>query len=170
MINLKIFEQTKSGYCGPAALQTVLWFYNLKKNEKELGRLCKTTVKEGTKPVDLIEAVKSMGWHGFWKENATIQDLKYFLKLGKPILVDWFSLYGEHYEGHYSVIIGIDGDYIYLADPEIGKARKILIDAFLKVWFDYDGSHLKNAKRLYFGWLFVVLPQEIEFKIKGNYF
>jgi predicted double-glycine peptidase len=170
MIKLKIFEQTKSGYCGPAALRTVLWFYGFKKSEKELGRLCKTTAKEGTKPEDLIEAVKLIGWHGFWKEKASISDIKYFLKQGRPVLVDWFSLYGEHYEGHYSSIIGMDKKYIYLADPEIGQTRKILAEAFLKVWFDYDGSNIKNARRLYFGWMLAPAPIKIKAGLKGNYF
>lgn len=89
-------------------------------------------------------------------------------------MVDWFSLYGEHYEGHYSVAVDIDRKYIYLADPEIGKIRKILIEAFKKVWFDFEGPHLKNANRLYFGWMFVPSPKMINFragsKIKGHYF
>jgi predicted double-glycine peptidase len=174
MIKFKIFEQTKTGYCGPAALRAILNFYGLKISEQALGRKSKTSIKEGTDPENLITAVKSFGWHGFWKENATVSDIRYFLKQGKPVLVDWFSLYGEHYEGHYSVIIGMDNQYIFLADPEIGRIRKVLKEAFKKVWFDFEGPHIKNAKRLYFEWMLVPSPKKLDFragsKIKGHYF
>ena len=170
MIKLKIFEQTKTGYCGPAALRTILNFYGFKISEQGLGRKSGTSAREGASPESLIGAVKSLGWHGFWKENSTIGDIRYFLKKRKPVLVDWFSLYGEHYEGHYSVIIGIDRQHIYLADPEIGRARKILIEAFKKVWFDFEGPHIKNARRIYYEWMFVPSPEKLKFKIKGYYF
>ena len=170
MIKLKIFEQIKTGYCGPSALRAILNFYGLKISEQALGKKSRTSAKEGTDPESLIAAVKSLGWHGFWKEDGNIEDIKHFLKQEKPVLVDWFSLYGEHYEGHYSVIIGADKQYIYLVDPEIGRTRKILIEAFKKVWFDFEGPHIKNAKRIYYEWMFVPSPEKLEYRIKGRYF
>jgi len=170
MIKLKIFEQAKTGYCGPSALRSILNFYGLRISEQALGKKSKTSVKNGTSPRNLIAAVKSLSWHGFWKENSTIADIRYFLRQKKPVLVDWFSLYGEHYEGHYSVIFSIDKEYIYLADPEIGQARRILTEAFRKVWFDFEGPYIKNAKHFYFEWMFVPSPAKLERKIKGHYF
>ena len=46
-------------------------------------------------------------------------------------------------DGHYSVVIGLDDEYIYLQDPEIGGERKIKRENFMKVWFDFTGYYLK---------------------------
>jgi predicted double-glycine peptidase len=170
MIKLTIFEQTKTGYCGPAALRMILDFYGFVISEQALGRICRTSVRAGTSPENMINGINSLGWHGFWKENSGLADVKYFLKQERPVLIEWFSLYGESYEGHYSVIIGLDKQYIYLADPEIGRVRKILVESFKKVWFDFEGPHLKHARRIYYEWMLVPSPDQLAKNIKGHYF
>ena len=65
-----------------------------------------------------------------------------------PVIVDWFTRgrcdYGESEvaDGHYSVVIGLDDEYIYLQDPEIGGERKIKRNDFMKVWFDFAGEYI----------------------------
>lgn len=166
MIRLKIFEQTKTGYCGPSSLQMVFWHYGLKLGEKQVAEKCKTTKKWGTSEESLIEAIKQFGWHGFFKEGGSIGDLKYFINKNKPVILAWFS----EYEGHYSVAVGVDKKFIYLADPEIGKINKISINEFKKIWFDFDGDSVKNPGKWHFEWLLVPTPTEQKYKIKGHYF
>ena len=63
------------------------------------------------------------------------------------MIVDWFSRGRIDYplsaiaDGHYSVIIGLNDDHIYLQDPEIGGLREISRNDFMKVWFDFKGEH-----------------------------
>jgi len=166
MLKLKIFEQTKTGYCGPAALKMAFWFYGLKASEKELAKRAKTTQKMGTGPANMIRAVKSFDWHGFWKEGGKVEDLKYFIKQGKPVVVDWFSVD----EGHYSVAVGLDKKFVYLADPEFGKTKRLPTRCFKNVWFDFEGPYTKHLKKCHFGWLLVPTPKRIRYKIRGNYF
>ena len=45
-------------------------------------------------------------------------------------------------DGHLSVVVGLDGEHIYLQDPEIGKLRKIARSDFMKVWFDFTGEYI----------------------------
>jgi len=167
MIKLKrIFRQSRPGYCGPAALLSVLRFYGLGISEHELVRRCRATIDKGTNHKNIIRGLRSLGWHGFWKENGTISELRYFIKQNKPVVVDWFA----EDDGHYSVVIGLDRKFIYLADPEEGKKRKILISKFKKIWFDFEGDSLKEAKKIYFEWFLTPTLKRVQYKIKGHYF
>lgn len=66
-----------------------------------------------------------------------------------PVIVDWFTRGRQDYtdsevaDGHYSVVIGLDDEHIYLQDPEIGGERKIKRDDFMKVWFDFTGHQIE---------------------------
>jgi predicted double-glycine peptidase len=65
-----------------------------------------------------------------------------------PVIVNWFTRGRIDYpeedvpDGHYSVVVGLDEEFIYLQDPEIGKLRKIEREDFMKVWFDFKGKYI----------------------------
>ncbi len=86
------------------------------------------------------------------KNNASLSDIKEWLNKGVPVIVDWFtrgrSDYGdsEVADGHYSVVVGLDKNNIYLQDPEIGGLRKIKRDDFMRVWFDFKGDRITTWK------------------------
>ncbi len=165
MIKLKIFEQTK-GMCGPASLRMVFDYYGLKLSEKELAQKSGASVSKGASPDDLIKAVKSSDWHGFFKEGGRLKELEYFVSRNMPVVVDWFS----EYEGHYSVVTGVDRKFVYLADPEFGRINKIFRDRFLNVWFDFEGPYIRHSKKLHFGWMLVPSPEKLLKKFRGTYF
>ena len=83
------------------------------------------------------------------KNEAGFEDIERWLKKGVPVIVDWFTRGRQDYDdsevadGHYSVVIGLDDEYIYLQDPETGGERKIDREDFMKVWFDFTGYYLK---------------------------
>ncbi len=165
MLKIRIFEQSK-GMCGPSSLRMVFDYWGLKLTEKELAKKSGAKAEKGVNPDNMIKAVKSLGWHGFFKEGGKLKELEYFVSQKMPVVVDWFS----EDEGHYSVVIGIDKKFVYLADPEFGRINKIPAGRFLNVWFDFEGPDIKHAKKLYFGWLLAFGPDLIKEKIKGNYF
>ncbi len=74
----------------------------------------------------------------FIKDFSEISDIKKFINKKIPVIVDWFS--GD--EGHYSVIVGIGKDSIYLQDPELGHVRSMRLRTFKRVWFDFPGKYL----------------------------
>jgi predicted double-glycine peptidase len=47
-------------------------------------------------------------------------------------------------DGHYSIVVGLDKQYIYLQDPEIGGLRQLARDDFMKVWFDFRGEYITS--------------------------
>ena len=162
MLKLKPLRQT-SGFCGPAALKIVLDYYGFKISEARLAKIIMAKRKTGTKPRQMTEGLKFLGYHGFWKENGKIKDLEYFIKLGLPIIVNWFSCL----EGHYSVVVGLEKGNIVLMDPEIAKARKVPVKVFEKIWWDFERPY---AKKWHFKWFLVPTLKKKAFKIEGNYF
>jgi ABC-type bacteriocin/lantibiotic exporter with double-glycine peptidase domain len=151
MLSVKPFQETLSaGMCGPASLKIVLKYYGLEKNEKELAELCKADKVLGVKAEAIKSAAESLGFQVEIKNESNFREIESWLNKDVPVIVDWFTRGRTDYtdedvaDGHYSVVIGLDNNYIYLQDPEIGKIRKLAKDDFMAVWFDFTGEHIKT--------------------------
>ncbi|MBI5064796.1 C39 family peptidase [Candidatus Woesearchaeota archaeon] len=132
MLKLKPHIQELKDSCGPACLKIILDYYGIKKSEKSLIKLCKTT-KEGTSIENLVKAAKKFSLSVFIKKNASIEDLKKHFHQKIPVIVDWFL----EDDGHYAIVAKIDKRNIYLQDPSMGKIRKISLKKFNRIWFDF---------------------------------
>lgn len=155
LLPVKPFQETlNKGYCGPASLKMVLDFYGVKKSEKELARLCSTDPELGTNAEGLKKAAESFGLKVEIKDNASFEDIENYLSKKIPVIVDWFTRGRADYsdsevaDGHYSVVVGLDKENIYLQDSEIGNLRTIRREDFLKVWFDFTGEYLKSWEEM----------------------
>lgn len=155
MLNVKPFRQSPA-YCGPACLKMVLEYYGIKKNEKELAKLSGATPQEGIDAKGLVKAAKALGFKAFFKDFSEIKDIRsYVLEKKIPVIVDWFSAD----DGHYSVTVDIDKDNIYLQDPELGAIRKMDLETFKRVWFDFSGNFLKSKDQIVIRRMIVVYNQ-----------
>ncbi|MEK7578177.1 MAG: cysteine peptidase family C39 domain-containing protein [Patescibacteria group bacterium] len=143
MLDIKPFKQT-SGMCGPAALKMVLEYFGVKKSEKELGQLTHCSPDRGTEAEDIVEAAEQLGFSGLIKDMADFNDIREYLEKETPVIVDWFS----ENEGHYSVVVSIDEENIYLQDPEIGGIRKLPLKTFKRIWFDFPDAFIKSKNDL----------------------
>ncbi len=144
MINIKPLKQTNS-YCGPYCLKMVFDYYNLKISIKDIAKITKTSLSKtnlGTSPENMVKASRHFGFNSYYKEESSLEEIKKFVNLGIPAIVNWFS----EDEGHYSVVIGIDKNKIYFIDPEYGKKVSMSLINFQKVWFDYKGDIFKSKK------------------------
>ena len=136
--------------CGPASLKMVLAYYGMEKTESELAKLCETDPNLGTSSTGLKYAAESLGFKVEIKNNSTFDDIKSWLDKKVPVIVNWFTRGRIDYpesdvsDGHLSPVVGLDDEYIYLQDPEIGKLRKITRDDFMKVWFDFAGEYITS--------------------------
>jgi len=153
-ITIRIKRQ-RSDHCGPYALEAVLRFYGDKISPAALSRLCRTN-RHGTSPENLAAAARARGFTVKTKEWAEINDLIKELRRGFPPIVLWFS----ENEGHYSVIVGADRQFITLADPELGKNRKLSRSVFRRVWFDFSTSGPERHSRLYARWMMTIKPKK----------
>lgn len=155
MLKIKSFRQ-KKGFCGPASLKIVLDYFGVRKSEKELAELSGCAKSKGVGAENLLKTAKKLGFKGFIKDFSEISDIKkYVLKKKIPVIVDWFS----QDEGHYSVVVGINKKNIYLQDPELGKIRKLEIEKFKRIWFDFPGNFLKSKTEIIIRRMLVIYKQ-----------
>lgn len=133
------YRQSVPYSCGPAALKIVLEFLGTSLSEKELMRRAKTTFKNGTDPINLVLAVKTLGYKVVWKQNWTANEVKKMILDGQPIICN-FQFTPKYGEGHYAVIIGFTKNREFiLADPAFNDGfRKIKINKFMKQWYELE--------------------------------
>lgn len=145
IIYIKPFRQTPD-FCGPACVKMIAQRDGVLITEKEAIKLTGATKERGASGNDLKRALEKLGYHVFSKENGTpkdsLDDLRYYINRGIPVIVDWFC---EH-DGHYSIVVGIDKTdegNIVLRDPSFWRIRKMPIKEFMGVWLDYPGDYPK---------------------------
>lgn len=144
MLQIKPFRQ-KTGFCGPACLKMVLSYYGIEKTEKELAVIANTTKKDGTPESGMIDAAKNLGLNVELKNDCTMKDLEIYVKEKKiPVIVAWFS----EYVGHYSVVVDIDQENIYLMDPELGHMKAMTRARFKTLWFSFPDTFIKKKEDL----------------------
>jgi ABC-type bacteriocin/lantibiotic exporter with double-glycine peptidase domain len=150
ILKVKPFQETlHADMCGPASLKIVLEYYGVNKSEDELAQLCKVKKGWGVDDKGIKLAAEKLGFKVKIKNNSSFKDIEKWFKKEVPIIVDWFTKgrtdYGDSStaDGHYSVVMGLDDNFIYLQDPELGAIRKIERNNFMRVWFDFKGEYLK---------------------------
>jgi predicted double-glycine peptidase len=131
--------------CGPATMRAVLAFLQRRQvSEKQLARLMKTNSDVGTDPYDLCNAARQLGLWAETREQMGIDDLDDCVREGVAVIVlfqAWKDpqrpeAYQEDWaDGHYSAVIGVDRDNVYLEDPWVlGRIETIPRDEFMQRW------------------------------------
>lgn len=149
-------EREQPGLCGPYALRAVLKFHGDRVSIATLTQLCRATRARGTTPERLAAAARARGFRTRVNAWADFDGLAGSLRRGLPPIVLWFS----EDEGHYSAVAGLDRTSIALADPELGRVRKMPRNVFRRVWFDFSTSGPEKTSRLYARWMLVVEPKK----------
>ncbi|MCR4322652.1 MAG: cysteine peptidase family C39 domain-containing protein [Candidatus Azambacteria bacterium] len=161
MLKVKPFKQ-KTSFCGPASLKMVVGYYGLRIQERRIGKLAGCSVAHGTPAKGLLDAAKELGFRGIIKNSADLKDIKEYVEKKKmPVIVQWFSVD----EGHYSVVVGIDSENIYLQDPEVGYMKSLRVETFKRVWFDFPDTYLRTRADLVLRRMIVIFPSK-EFSSK----
>ena len=152
-LNVKPFQETlHANMCGPASLKILLSYYGIDKSEQVLAQLANVVHDVGIDDKSIARVAESLGFKVQIKNESSFSDIEEWLKRGVPVIVDWFTRGRSDYsdsevaDGHYSVVIGLDDEYIYLQDPEIGAVRKIKREDFMRVWFDFLGELIKSEE------------------------
>lgn len=179
MINIKPYQETLGqGVCGPAVLKMLLMYFDLEagnKSDMELAKACGTN-NLGTTTTQLTKAIRSFGLKCDEKFNSEFEDIEMALKRGNPVIVDWFTpgrkdeSDSEMPDGHYSIVVDLDENNIYLQDPGIGKMRTIPRDSFYRVWFDFDepnSDYIKDTKNVFLRYMAEVSKENL--KVQASY-
>ena len=149
LLPVKPFQETlRQSMCGPASLKIVFDYYGIEKSEAEIAKMCNVNVNLGTDDKTIKRVAEELRFKVEIKNNSTFEDIQSWLNKKVPVIVNWFTRGRADYkesevaDGHYSVVAGLDEEFIYLQDPEIGKLRKIDQKDFMKVWFDFTGKYI----------------------------
>ncbi|MDP3769693.1 MAG: cysteine peptidase family C39 domain-containing protein [bacterium] len=152
----------KYAYCGPACLQMVLEYFGIRETQKKIGKIAGTTITSGTSHKGMIRALRSFGFFPFAKHTtSTFNDIRKFVKKQNiPVIVNWYSAFEPPANGHYSVVTDIDRKTITLMDPEIRTSRKLTLEEFNQLWFDFDEdlAFKKPPIRTVFRWMLAAIP------------
>lgn len=148
---VKPFQETLHGsFCGPAVIKMILDFYGIQKTEVEIAVLSNKDDDLGIGAEDIKRVLENEGLKVEIKNFASFEDIQSILDKGAPVIVNWFTRGRYDYpedevaDGHYSVVVGLDKENIYLQDPEVGRVRTIPKEDFIRVWFDFTSDHIEK--------------------------
>lgn len=151
LLPVKPFQETlHSSFCGPAVIKMVLDYYGIEKTESEIAVMANKDEDLGISDQDIKRVLESFGLKVEIKNFASFEDIKSVLEKDVPVIVDWMTRGRSDYDedelvdGHNSVVVGLDEEYIYLQDPEVGRIRKLLKKDFIRVWFDFTTDHIEK--------------------------
>jgi predicted double-glycine peptidase len=147
LLAVPIVRQTTEHSCGPAALMSVLEYWQITSDsETTLHSLLETTPEFGTAPEKIVEAAARFGLRASMQADLQLSDLAAAVGRGETVIVNFQawpakesgrpSWQQDWEDGHYAVLIGLDGENAYLMDPWVGYgylSSSELVDR----WHDY---------------------------------
>lgn len=146
-------------YCGPTSLRMVLAYYDRdrEQSEEELARLVGATPEMGCNPQDLVRGAQKLGFSAEFREESTLEELERLVNKEKiPVIVDWLAPVGDHY----SVVVGVGPALITLADPYLGRRRRIPREAFLEHWIGYYHLPPRDLGDVFLRGMVIIKPEE----------
>jgi ABC-type bacteriocin/lantibiotic exporter with double-glycine peptidase domain len=158
------FRQSRA-MCGPACLKIVFRFFGRHVSESHIAKACRTSSKTGTTGSNLVKAAQRFGFDAELVDHSDFRTIAKWLRMGVPVIVDWMSTISSGRGcapmacGHYSVVCGLNSEYIVLQDPAIGRRRRVSRSSFLRVWYDFKLLFPKTADDLIIRRAIVVVPK-----------
>lgn len=140
MLPIRALQQTTSYTCGPAAIASLLHYYDRTGDELAIANEAKCTAEKGTSPENMVAWLQDNGFEVSWGEHGSLALLRANLERGVPTLVEWID-----YGGHWVLVVGYDtretetqrDDVIYFADPADGHdGTRDGLTAFNAIRFD----------------------------------
>lgn len=148
-LNIPFYKQDTTYTCGPAVLKMVFSLLGKFKSEEKLAKEAKTTRNDGTNHEGMIDAALQEKFYCYVNEGSSLDEVKYFINRGFPVVVDYTEPSGE--EGHYAVVSGHQNGHVMLNDPWNGKNFKLTDKEFTSRWHDGHGGHHRCER-----WIMVI--------------
>lgn len=152
-------RQSTSYTCSAAALLAVLAYYGVEAREDRLAKELGATPEAGAPPPALVRVARGQGLTAELREGLTVDDLRRETRAGHPVVIaiqawrDRPRRYQDNWEdGHYVVVIGVEGDTVVVEDPSLLGSRGVLTRAELEErWHDTDGKRRYLRMGIIFG-------------------
>lgn len=152
-------EQATDYTCSASALQAVLGYYNVDLPEPLLATELGATPKDGAPPDAIVRIARAHGLTAELRDGITRADLAAELAARHPTIVDlqaWAdsppkSWADDWEDGHYVVLVAIEGDTFVFEDPSLAGKRAVLTAGELDVrWHDEDGGRRHDHTAILF--------------------
>lgn len=146
-MQIPFYAQETSWTCGPASMKMALEKLGIRKEEKELARVMKTTKKHGTDHKYFATAAKKFKLAFRVKTNSSLKNVKELLDDGWLVIINYFD--EREKEGHYAVAVRVEKNKLFINDPWNKKGKNVCFSGkkFESIWYDEEGET---------GWLFAV--------------
>jgi predicted double-glycine peptidase len=155
---IPLYKQKTDYTCGPAVLRMAIASLGVRKSEKYLSRICRTTAKNGTSNFGLKHALRKLGFSYVSEYRSTYSTLRSFLKKG-IVIVDWMPqiIFPTHpdfvkskefdpkTDSHYAIVLSLGDSFVTLLDPIFGANFRISKKKFAKSWRDVRSHKIRWA-------------------------
>jgi ABC-type bacteriocin/lantibiotic exporter with double-glycine peptidase domain len=140
-LSVPYHKQMANGYCLPACVQVVLAYQKRSYSQADLGQKLNLRTGLGA-PTRAVKRLVSDELKVVYGEGSLLF-LKDWLKSGMPIIAfvqsGELAYWGGEVFQHTVVIIGVDGDDIWLLDPDqTEQPIAVATDEFLLAWSAMD--------------------------------
>jgi hypothetical protein len=161
-------RQSTDYTCGASALQAVLAYYGIGVREDELSKEMAATPRDGVPPEAIVRVARAHGLTADMRENMTVDDLGAALLERRPVIVELQAWADGHHtdwvndwdDGHYAVVIALEGDRLIFEDPSLLGSRAVLPRLeFEKRWHDSDSGRRHIRTGIVFGGKVPAPPQ-----------
>ncbi|OGM18891.1 hypothetical protein A2686_05160 [Candidatus Woesebacteria bacterium RIFCSPHIGHO2_01_FULL_38_10] len=137
--------QEKPGWCGPAIAEMILKSAGIKKTQSEIA---KDIYKPwwGTNQQILFAYLSKFFKQVNFRHNSNISHIKYHLKKGHIVVVNWWDdLEEDDADGHYCIVADYNKNSkkLTLIDPSTSRKGvwNISLKKFNSRWYDYLDIH-----------------------------
>ncbi len=157
-----IFRQATDYSCGAASLLAILYYWRVDQDtmETELYRPLGVSRRDGSEPSGILRTARAYGLQAqyFRDGEYSFDRLRGAVARGDTVIVsyqawlmnpgvnaDWAHAWDD---GHYSVVVAIDDNFIYLMDPSAGIGYGYIpINEFLTRWHDVEKNRRGQWRR-----------------------
>lgn len=156
-LSVPLVRQATSYSCGPAALLAVLYYWQaFDGQESDLYAALHTTEQDGTEPYNIERVARDQyGLDARYRTDVTVDELRTALAGGQTVILDlqaWQDRAqpwdGDWDDGHYVVLVALDGQSLFAMDPSAGGAYAWLpLDEFVTRWHDVETKNNRDRKR-----------------------
>lgn len=146
--------------CSASALQAVLAYYGVEMREDVLARELGATPEDGAPPEAIVRVAVAHGLYAAKREHMTVDDLAAEIARSNPVIVEiqaWSdaprtSWADDWDDGHYAILIAVDGDRLVFEDPSVLGSRSVLSRReFEERWHDIDAGYRNVRTGIVFG-------------------
>ena len=130
--------------CFATCVKMILEYYGIKKSERDLRILLKTTPRFGTIWGEAEREIKKLGFE-LKHKNMPYEELENLVKSGVPVIASIDIESEDENVGHVGVVVDVENDSVVFHDPEKGIVT-FSRERFSGLWKErrYKAGYLKK--------------------------